>query len=343
MKTILTGVRANEEPTIGNFLGAYTPMINLAKKYANNPDYRINMFVPDLHSFTTPIEHDKLYDQVIKGIKYYLAAGLPIEAENVHIYRQSHVPAHSELAWVLDCFTPFGEASRMTQFKEKSEEHRDAVSVGLFNYPILMAADILLYDANYIPLGEDQFQHLELTRNIAIRMNNKFNQKLFTIPEDEKAQVKFMGLDKGLRIRSLTEPTKKMSKSSTNEKSKISLNDDPKAAMKKIMSATTDSEGVIRFDMVKQPGISNLMQIEALINNRELQDVISDFAGQTMYGDLKKKVADSVYHFLSDFQEKVAQISDEEVEKILEDGEEYANQVSREKLNLVQKAVGLRK
>lgn len=343
MKTILTGVRANEEPTIGNFLGAYTPMINLAKKYANNPDYRINMFVPDLHSFTTPIEHDKLYDQVIKGIKYYLAAGLPIEAENVHIYRQSHVPAHSELAWVLDCFTPFGEASRMTQFKEKSEEHRDAVSVGLFNYPILMAADILLYDANYIPLGEDQFQHLELTRNIAIRMNNKFNQELFTIPEDEKAQVKFMGLDKGLRIRSLTDPTKKMSKSSTNEKSKISLNDDPKAAMKKIMSATTDSEGVIRFDMVNQPGVSNLMQIEALINNRELQDVISDFAGQTMYGDLKKKVADSVYHFLSDFQEKVAQISDEEVEKILEDGEKYANQVSREKLNLIQKAVGLRK
>lgn len=343
MKTILTGVRANEEPTIGNFLGAYTPMINLAKKYANNPDYRINMFVPDLHSFTTPIDHSKLYDQVIKGIKYYLAAGLPIEADNVHIYRQSHVPAHSELAWVLDCFTPFGEASRMTQFKEKSEEHRDSVSVGLFNYPILMAADILLYDANYIPLGEDQFQHLELARNIAIRMNNKFNQELFVAPEDEKAQVKFMGLDKGLRIRSLTEPTKKMSKSSTNEKSKISLNDDPKAAMKKIMSATTDSEGVIRFDMINQPGVSNLMQIEALINNRDLQDVISDFAGQTMYGDLKKQVADSVFHFLSDFQEKVSQISDTDVEKILEDGEKYANEVSREKLELIQKAIGLRK
>lgn len=343
MKTILTGVRANEEPTIGNFLGAYTPMINLAKKYANNPDYRINMFVPDLHSFTTPIDHSKLYDQVIKGIKYYLAAGLPIEADNVHIYRQSHVPAHSELAWVLDCFTPFGEASRMTQFKEKSEEHRDSVSVGLFNYPILMAADILLYDANYIPLGEDQFQHLELARNIAIRMNNKFIQELFVAPEDEKAQVKFMGLDKGLRIRSLTEPTKKMSKSSTNEKSKISLNDDPKAAMKKIMSATTDSEGVIRFDMINQPGVSNLIQIEALINNRDLQDVISDFAGQTMYGDLKKQVADSVFHFLSDFQEKVSQISDKDVEKILEDGEKYANEVSREKLELIQKAIGLRK
>ena len=343
MKTILTGVRANEEPTIGNFLGAYTPMINLAKKYADNPDYRINMFVPDLHSFTTPIDHDKLYDQVIKGIKYYLAAGLPIDTNNVHIYRQSHVPAHSELAWILDCFTPYGEATRMTQFKEKSEEHRESVSVGLFNYPILMAADILLYDANYIPLGEDQFQHLELTRNIAIRMNNKFDQALFVIPEDEKAQVKFMGLDKGLRIRSLTDPTKKMSKSSTNEKSKISLNDDPKAAMKKIMSATTDSEGIIRFDMVNQPGISNLMQIEALINNRELQDVISDFAGQTIYGDLKKQVADSVFHFLSDFQERVAQISDADVEKILEDGEKFANEVSRDKLRQIQKVVGLYK
>ena len=343
MKTILTGVRANEEPTIGNFLGAYTPMIKLAKKYADNPDYRINMFVPDLHSFTTPIDHDKLYEQVIKGIKYYIAAGLPIDAKNVHIYRQSHVPAHSELAWILDCFTPFGEASRMTQFKEKSEEHRDSVSVGLFNYPILMAADILLYDANYIPLGEDQFQHLELTRNIAIRMNNKFEKELFTIPEDEMSQVKFMGLDKGLRIRSLTEPSKKMSKSSANEKSKISLNDDPKQAMKKIMSATTDSEGVIRFDMVNQPGISNLMQIEALINDRDLQDVISDFAGQTMYGDLKKKVADSVFHFLSDFQEKVANISDADVEKILEDGEAYAREVSNNKLHLIQKAVGLRK
>lgn len=318
-------------------------MINLAKKYAGNPDYRINMFVPDLHSFTTPIDHDKLYDQVIKGIKYYLAAGLPIDADNVHIYRQSHIPAHSELAWILDCFTPYGEASRMTQFKEKSEEHRESVSVGLFNYPILMAADILLYDANYIPLGEDQFQHLELTRNIAIRMNNKFDQALFVVPEDEKAQVKFMGLDKGLRIRSLTDPTKKMSKSSTNEKSKISLNDDPKAAMKKIMSATTDSEGIIRFDMINQPGISNLMQIEALINNRELQDVISDFAGQTMYGDLKKQVADSVFHFLSDFQERVARISDADVEKILEDGEKFANEASREKLRQIQKVVGLYK
>lgn len=341
MKTILTGVRANEEPTLGNFLGAYAPMIKLAHQHAG--EYRINMFVPDLHSFTTPIDHDKLYAQIIKGIKYYIAAGLDPENPNIHIYRQSHVPAHSELAWILDCFTYFGEASRMTQFKEKSEEHADAITVGLFNYPILMAADILLYDAKYIPLGEDQFQHLELARDIATRMNNKFNKELFTIPASEKEQVEFMGLDKGLRIRSLTDPTKKMSKSSTNEKSKISLSDDPKAAAKKIKSATTDSEGVIRFDMIKQPGVSNLMQIEAILSERDLQDVIADYAGQTMYGDLKTKVADTVSQFLITFQEKVANITDEQVEEILQRGEAYANEVANAKLYEIQRAIGLRK
>lgn len=341
MQTILTGVRANEEPTLGNFLGAYTPMVNLAHEHAT--DSQINMFVPDLHSFTTPIDHSKFYDQIIKGIKYYIAAGLDINNPNVHIYRQSRVPAHCELCWILDCFTPFGEASRMTQFKEKSSEHSDNVTVGLFNYPILMAADILLYDAKYIPLGEDQFQHLELARNIAIRMNNKFNDELFTVPAPEKEQVKFMHLENALRIRSLTDPTKKMSKSSTVEKSKISLSDEPKVAAKKIMSATTDSEGVIRFDMINQPGISNLLQIESLLTNRDLQDVIADWAGQTSYGDLKRKVADSVEHFLADFQARVASITDAEVEQVLASGEKYANDVANAKLAKVQHAIGLSK
>ena len=340
-QTILTGVRVNEEPTIGNFLGAYTPMINLSHKHAQ--DSNINFFVPDLHSFTTPIDHAKLYDQTIKGVKYYIAAGLDVNNPNVHFYRQSRVPAHSELCWILDCFTPFGEASRMTQFKEKSAEHPDAITVGLFNYPILMAADILLYDAKYIPLGEDQFQHLELTRNIAIRMNNKFDQELFTIPAPEKEQVKFMHLEKALRIRSLTEPTKKMSKSAENEKSKILLCDDPKQAAKKIMSATTDSEGVIRFDMINQPGISNLLTIESLLTSRDIQDVIADWAGQTSYGDLKRKVADSVMHFLSGFQERYKAISDNDVKTLLEKGEAYANEIANAKLRQVQKAVGLSK
>lgn len=340
METILTGVRVNEEPTIGNFLGAYAPMINLSREHSED---RINFFVPDLHSFTTPIDHSKLYEQTIKGIKYYLAAGLDINNPNIHIYRQSRIPAHAELCWILDCFTPFGEASRMTQFKEKGAEHPDAVTVGLFNYPILMAADILLYDAKYVPLGEDQFQHLELARNIAIRMNNRFGQELFTLPAPEKEQVKFMHLEKGLRIRSLTEPNKKMSKSSENERSKILLCDDPKHAAKKIMSATTDSEGVIRFDMVNQPGISNLLTMESLLTNRDIQDVISDWAGQTSYGDLKRKVADTVMHFLADFQERVKNISNSDVEAILERGEQYANMAANEKLRQVQKAIGLYK
>ena len=341
MQTILTGVRANEEPTIGNFLGAYTPTVNLAKEHASNS--YINMFVPDLHSFTTPINHEKLYSQVIKGIKYYIAAGLDVNSPNVHIYRQSHVPAHAELCWILDCFTPFGEASRMTQFKEKSAEHSNNVTVGLFNYPILMAADILLYDAKYIPLGEDQFQHLELARNIAIRMNNKFNAELFTVPAPEKEQVAFMHLENGLRIRSLTDPSKKMSKSSNVEKSKISLSDDPAIAAKKIMSATTDSLGEIHYDMQNQTGISNLLQIESLFSNRELADVITEWEGNTRYGDLKKQVANTVSNFLANFQAKVQAVSDSEVEEILARGESYANEIANRKLHLVQQVIGIRK
>ena len=174
-------------------------------------------------------------------------------------------------------------------------------------------------------------------------MNNKFDQELFTLPAPEKDQVKFMHLEKGLRIRSLTEPNKKMSKSAENERSKILLCDDPKHAAKKIMSATTDSEGVIRFDMVNQPGISNLLTIESLLTNRDIQDVIADWAGQTSYGDLKRKVAETVMHFLSDFQERVNNISDSDVEAILEKGEQYANKVANKKLRQVQKAVGLYK
>lgn len=340
MQTILTGIRTNEEPTLGNFLGAYLPMINAAHDHAG--EYEINMFIPDLHSFTTPIDHSKFYQQTIKGIKYYIAAGLDVTNPHIHIYRNSHVPAHAELCWILDCFTYFGEASRMTQFKEKSTEVGTSVSVGLFNYPILMAADILLYDTKYVPLGEDQFQHLELCRDIAMRMNKKFNANLFAIPADESATVKFMNLDKGLRIRSLSDPTKKMSKSSPIENSKICLSDDPKKAAKKIMSATTDSFGKIKFDMFSQPGVSNLLQIESLLSGVPLQDVISTWAGETHYGDLKQKVASSVSAFLADFQAKVAQISDADVEKVLAAGEKYANEVANRKLYAIQQAVGLR-
>ena len=174
--TILTGIRSNEEPTLGNYLGAFLPMVEMQRKYAGQ--YQINMFVPDLHSFTTPIDHDTLFTNTLHNLKYFIAAGLNVDDPNTFIYRQSYIPAHSELTWILDCFTYAGEMSRMTQFKDKSSEHSNSVTMGLMNYPVLMAADILLYNAKYVPVGEDQFQHLEITRDIAERFNNKFGEVL---------------------------------------------------------------------------------------------------------------------------------------------------------------------
>lgn len=336
MKTILTGIRSNSVLTLGNYLGALLPMVRLANQYSK--ENKINIFVPDLHSIISEVDGN-LNENSIRTIKYYLAAGLELN-ENVHIYRQSRVSAHSELCWILDCVATMGETSRMIQYKEKSEG-KESCNVGIFNYPILMAADILLYDAEFIPLGEDQFQHIELTRDLAIRFNNKFGD-IFTVPAKTSDQVKFMGQENGTRIRDLVNPEKKMSKSTKSENSKIMLDDEPKKAAKKIMSATTDSEGKIKFDMWNQPGISNLLQIESLINDRPLQDVIGEWAGETHYGDLKQKVASSVERLLTDFQARLAEISDEEVVALLESGEKYANEVANKKLFAVQKAFHLR-
>ncbi|MCQ2049635.1 MAG: tryptophan--tRNA ligase [Candidatus Saccharibacteria bacterium] len=337
MKTILTGIRSNSVLTLGNYLGAMLPMVRLANKYSKQ-GWQVNIFVPDLHSIISEVDGN-LSENTIRTVKYYLAAGLDLN-ENIHIYRQSRVPAHSELCWILDCVATMGETSRMIQFKEKSKG-QESCNVGIFNYPILMAADILLYDAEFIPLGEDQFQHIELTRNIAMRFNNKYGE-IFTIPAKTSDQVKFMGEEEGVRIRDLLNPEKKMSKSTAAENSKIMLDDAPEKAAKKIMSATTDSEGKIKFDMFNQPGISNLLQIEALINDIPLQDVISTWAGETHYGDLKKKVAGSVTTLLTNFQEKLADISDAEVNILLEQGEKYANEVANKKLYAVQEAFHLR-
>lgn len=311
-------------------------MVRLANKYSK--EMNVNIFVPDLHSIVGPVDVD-LRKNTVLSMKYYLAAGLQLN-QNVHVYRQSYVPAHSEMLWLLNSLSTMGELSRMTQFKEKSEGKK-SVDVGIFDYPVLMAADILLYDANYIPVGEDQFQHIELTRNLAMRVNNKFGD-IFTIPEKTEDQVKFMGNTEGVRIRDLVDPTKKMSKSARSENSKIMLTDDPKAAAKKIMSATTDSLGKISFDMFNQPGISNLLQIEALITGKPLQEVISTWAGETRYGDLKKQVASSVSSFLSDLQENVAAISDDMIYELFEVGEAYANEVADKKLLKLQKALNLR-
>lgn len=340
---ILTGLRANNDLHIGNYFGALLPIIELAKNKSNQ--YQINLFVPDLHSFTTPIDHDNLYNQAINNVRFYVAAGLPIDSSGVFVYRQSFIPAHSELTWILDCFTGVGEMNRMTQFKDKSSKLDDLtdsrISIGLLNYPVLMAADILLYGAAYIPVGDDQKQHIEFTRDIAVRMNAKFGD-LFVVPKSAKEQQEFFSRDQGLRIKSLTDPTKKMSKSDCNDKAIIFLSDTPVEAAKKVMSATTDSKAEIKFDPENQPGITNLLQILALLTNKDQTEVNTEWQGKTNYGELKTAVATATQEFLTSFQANLENVNDQQIKGYLEASEEAMSKVASETLIKVQRAVGLR-
>lgn len=337
---ILTGLRANNDLHIGNYFGALLPMIDMAK--TKSEDYQVNVFVPDLHSFTTPIDHSQLQSQIMHNLRTYQAAGLPLDNDSVYIYRQSYIPAHSELTWILDCFTGMGEMGRMTQFKDKSGKlSEDRISVGLFNYPVLMAADILLYDATYVPVGDDQTQHLEYARDIAARFNNQFGN-ILTIPEAVKAQHEFFGKDQGLRIRDLQDPAKKMSKSDETGKGVIFMGDDPDEAAKKIMSATTDSLADIHYDYKTQPGISNLLEIFALLKQQPIVDVALEWEGKTGYGELKSSVAELVRVFLADFQERLANVDEAAILNKLQQDEAAMNQTANATLLRAQQAVGLR-
>lgn len=337
---ILTGLRANNDLHIGNYFGALLPMIDMAKNHAD--EFQINLFVPDLHSFTTPIDHNQLQAQIMHNLKLYVAAGLPLDHADIHIYRQSYVPAHSELTWILDCFTGFGEMSRMTQFKDKSAKlSDDRISVGLFNYPVLMACDILLYNASYVPVGEDQTQHLEFARDIAERMNNQFGE-LFVVPKPVKEQHEFFGKDQGLRIKDLVDPTKKMSKSDETGKGIIFLGDTPDEAAKKIKSATTDSLARIDTLNPEQTGIRNLLQILSLTTSKSLDDVQAEYNGQEQYGPLKTAVADAVSTFLADFQARLVNVDEPVLMAKLESDEKQMNETANATLYKAQKAVGLR-
>ncbi len=355
---ILTGLRANNDLHIGNYLGALLPIIDIARRHAD--DYQINLFVPDLHSFTTPIDHGQLQAGIMNNLRVFAAAGLPLDNPNIHIYRQSYIPAHSELTIILNSFTGFGEMSRMTQFKDKldlrkipssqgesarqdsfSADPKNAfqqnhVSMGLFDYPVLMAADILLYGAIYVPVGDDQKQHLEFTRDIAERMNNKFGE-LFIVPKSAKEQHEFFGKDQGLRIRDLLDPAKKMSKSDASGKGVIFLNDTPEQAHKKIQSATTDSLGEIKYDYTTQPGISNLLDILELLGGRK-----HEFIGSKQYGPLKEAVAILTGQFLEDFQTKLEMVDTKALEQKLAMSETAMCKIAETILAKVQKAVGLR-
>jgi tryptophanyl-tRNA synthetase len=345
---ILTGIRANNDLHIGNYFGALMPIVDMAKRRVSK--YKINLFIPDLHSFTTPIDHAALQAQVMHNLKLFVAAGLPIDNPEIRIYRQSYVPAHSELTWILDCFTGFGEMSRMTQFKDKSsklmsadidKETQNRISVGLFNYPVLMAADILLYNAKYVPVGDDQSQHIEFTRDIAERLNLKFSymypKGLFVLPVEVKEQHKFFGKDQGLRIKDLQNPNKKMSKSNETGRGIIFLGDKPEDARMKIMSAATDSIGTVRFDYTSQPGISNLLDIFSLFGGDKDQ-----FIGHNQYGPLKTATAQVVGKFLADFQARLKSVNEDELLEKLYRDEEYMRTISDKKLLKVQQAVGLR-
>lgn len=373
---ILTGLRANNDLTIGNYFGGMLPIIETARERAG--DYQINMFIPDLHSFTTPIDHDQLQDQIMNNARLFAAAGLPLDNNDILLYRQSYVPAHSELTWILDCFTGMGEMQRMTQFKDKSQKlkssltqtdelveqikhldstnyhevkalfldtivssNEDRVSIGLFNYPVLMAADILLYGAKYVPVGDDQTQHLEFTRDIAERMNKRFDG-LFVVPEAVNKQHEFFNKGQGLRIKDLMDPSRKMSKSDDTGKGVLFLTDDPVAAAKKVMSATTDDKASVNYDPVGQPGISNLLQILALLRGRTVDEVEAEFKGNERYGDFKKVVADEVAAFLTDFQSKLSSVGDESIKAAFARSETRANEQANETLLRVQRAVGLR-
>jgi tryptophanyl-tRNA synthetase len=371
-QVILTGLRANSEFHLGNYLGGILPMVELQNSHAG--EYQLNMFVPDLHSFTTPINHDDLFQQILTNLKVYVAAGLDLQQSDTYIYRQSYIPAHSELTVTLNNFTYFGELLRMTQFKEKRndmahailkkgiegsipagvedifteiDKHVDSsadssITSGLFTYPVLMAADILLYGAQWVPVGEDQRQHLELTRRIAIRVNNKFDEDIFIVPHEWKKQLEFINRDKGIRIRSLRNPEKKMSKSISDPAGTILLTDTPEDAAKKIMSATTDSVGSINFDWENQPGISNLLQISALLSKRHVSDVLDEWSGKSSYGDLKNHVAEQVRVFLDGLQSSFSKIDDAVLLKKLDRDEILMNRIADKTLLRVQKAVGLR-
>lgn len=338
---ILTGLRANNDLHLGNYLGALLPIVQMQTQHAGK--YQVNLFVPDLHSFTTPIDHSKLYEQTLHNVRLFVASGLDLNNPDTFVYRQSRIPAHSELTVILNSFTGMGELSRMTQYKDKSSKlSQQRISVGLFDYPVLMAADILLYSAEYIPVGEDQAQHIEFTCRLAGAMNGKFEQNLFVVPRPLKEQIQFVERQTRLRIKDLLDPTKKMSKSDETGKGVIFLGDDPEIAAKKVIGAATDSLGKIAYDHENQPGISNLMDIYSALSEDSLEETRKKYEGQTQYGPFKQDVANVVKSFLETFQAKLALVDEKLLEEKLAESEKAMNEVANTTLERVQKAVGLR-
>ncbi len=324
MDRILSGIKPTGQLTLGNYIGAIK---NFAKVQEEGDAF---LFVADLHALTLPIDPEYLRNNSRDLVAYYLAAGL--DPKKTTIFLQSDVPAHSELAIILQNYLYMGELSRMTQFKDKSSKMKsEAIGLGLFAYPVLMAADIVIYDAKRIPVGEDQVQHVELARDLVHRFNNRYGETL-VMPKAEMVKV-------GSRIMSLSDPSKKMSKS--DPKGDIYLNDSLEVMRKKIMSAVTDMEAKVHYDPEKQPGISNLMTIMSSLNGKSFEEIENEFAGKG-YGDFKRAVADVVCKEMEPYKARYNEIVQSGlVDEVLKDGAKRASIVANETLKRVQKVIGL--
>lgn len=326
-KRMLSGIKPTGKVTLGNYIGAIKQFITY------QDDYELFVFVADLHALTLPIDPKELRENTKNLISIYLAAGL--DPERVVLFKQSDVHEHAELGWILTCNSNMGELSRMTQYKDKTAKisEKESIPTGIFVYPALMAADILLYDADYVPVGIDQKQHVELTRDLAEKFNSHYSDT-FVVPEPVIAK-------RGAKINSLSAPDKKMSKSES-DKGTIYLLEDLNITRKKIMSAVTDLGHEIIFDPENKPGISNLLTIMSSLSDRSIDDLVAEFNGKG-YGEFKKAVADTVCSYLSELQAKVKDIQESGViDKILEDGAQKASFVARKKLAKVYRKVGLR-
>lgn len=324
MKRVFSGVQPTGNIHIGNYLGALKQFVELQDE--NDCIYCI----VDLHSITVPQDPELLRKNIFDVAALYLAVGL--DPKKSIIFVQSDVPGHAELAWILMCNSYTGELSRMTQFKQKSKGSESAPT-GLFTYPVLMAADILLYDTDVVPVGNDQKQHIEITRDIAERVNNKYGET-FVVPHGRFLKA-------GARIMSLDDPTSKMSKSAENVHSRISLLDDTNKIKKSIMRATTDSEGAIRFDIENKPGISNLLNIYSALSGMEVKDIERKYVG-CGYGVLKKDLVDVAIEAITPIQQSFNEIrNSQELINILKDGSERANDIAEKTMKRVKNKFGL--
>lgn len=324
MKKMLTGLQPTGVITLGNYIGAIKQMV----KYQD--EYESYIFIADLHSITAFQDPKELHNNIKSLVALYLACGID-QKKNV-IFVQSENEYHANISWLLECNTYFGELSRMTQFKDKSKKNAN-FSAGLFTYPVLMASDILAYDVDYVPVGIDQKQHVEIARDIAIRFNKKFGDT-FKVPD-------VMISDSGTKIMDLVDPLKKMSKSSENPKGVIRLLDDISAIRKKIMSATTDSEMCVKFDMENKPGISNLINIYSAITGKSIKEIEDEFKNSN-YGSFKSKVSDAICEEVSKIQERYNEIIEsDELDEILDKGISKTREIAKAKYELMKDRMGL--